>query len=99
LFKEMGFESGQELTARDGKKRLRRAVGGRCAKEPKVWREGFPEPWNEVMEAPKLRSDSLALEAGGWRSVRIEYDPTIKVVYSALLSTDRPTTLQSRADL
>jgi len=36
LFEEMGFEPRQELTARDGGKRLRSVVGGRCAKELKV---------------------------------------------------------------
>ena len=51
LFEEMGFEPGQELVTRNGEKRLRRVTSVRSAQTPEVWREGFPKPWNEVMEA------------------------------------------------
>ena len=47
----MSFESGQELTAGDGERRLEGGTGAWSVKEPKRWREGFPKPWNEVMEA------------------------------------------------
>ena len=51
MLEEMGFESRQELTARDGKTRLRGMTSVGSAQTPEVWREGFPKPWNEVMEA------------------------------------------------
>ena len=50
MFEEVRFESGQELTARDGQKRLERGARVRSVKEPKRWGEGFPKSWNEVVE-------------------------------------------------
>ena len=46
----MCFESGQELTARDGQKRLERGARVGSAEDAKGWREGFPKPGNEMME-------------------------------------------------
>ena len=52
MFEELGFEFGKELTERHGQKRLDMERGVRIwsFKEPKRWRDGFPKPWNEVME-------------------------------------------------
>ena len=50
LFEEVCFEPRQELTARDGQKRLERGARVGSAEEPKGWREGFPKPGNEMME-------------------------------------------------
>ena len=41
--------------------------------EPKRWGDGFPKPWNEVVEAA-VGQYYLALETGGRRSVRIDDD-------------------------
>ena len=52
MFEEVRFESGQELTARDGQKRLERGARIRSVEEPKRLGEGLPKSWNEVMETP-----------------------------------------------
>ena len=63
LFEEVSFESGQELSAGDGERRLGGGTGARSVKEPKRWREGFPEPWNDVMEAAVRQ-----FGCGSWRT-------------------------------
>jgi len=52
LCEEVGFEFGQELTAGDGKRRVR---GWNLTRRWGIWktevgREGFPKPRNEVVE-------------------------------------------------
>ena len=46
----MCFESGQELTARDGQKRLERGARVGSAEDAKRGGKGFPKPGNEMME-------------------------------------------------
>ena len=52
MCEEVGFEIGKELSARHGQKRLDLERGARIwsLEEPKRWGDGFPKPWNEVME-------------------------------------------------